>query len=329
MQSNWKEIHAASVVIDGHMDTLSLIHSQSAYGQGTKRSLAQGAKDGHVDLGRLASGGVTAAILATYVQPPFVAHLAKEHVLQMIGYAHNQVSIQGDRLMLIKKASDVTKAKKSGKIGIILGMEGGEAIGKSFETLRSFYELGVRNIGLTWNHRNQIGAGPWEPGGLSLFGKELIKEMNRLGILVDISHLNIDGFWDVMKESSKPPIASHSNARALTDHPRNLHDDQIKALAEKGGLMGMNFCAAFLNRNEANTALRDVLDHIDHIAGLVGTDCIALGSDFDGITAKPKELGSVKDMPLVTKGLVQRGYGESDITKILGGNYLRVFKSVW
>ena len=159
----------------------------------------------------------------------------------------------------------------------------------------------MRNIGLTWNHRNQIGAGPWESGGLSVFGKELIKEMDRLGVVVDISHLNIDGFWDVMKESSKPIIASHSNVRALTDHPRNLHDDQIQALAERGGLVGMNFCAAFLNKKEAEASVNDVLDHIEHIAGLVGSDHIALGSDFDGITMRPKELKSVKEVPLVTR----------------------------
>ena len=329
MLSNWKELHAASIVIDGHMDTLSLIHRQSSYGKETKRSLIQGTKDTHVDLARLASGGVTAGIMATYVHPQFVTHFAKEHVLEMIGYTHNQVSIHGDRLMLIRKASDITKAKKSGKVGIILGMEGGEAIGNSFDTLRSFYELGVRNIGLTWNHRNQIGAGLWEPGGLSLFGKELIREMNRIGILVDVSHLNIEGFWDVMKESSRPVVASHSNARSVTDHPRNLNDDQIRALAENGGLMGVNFCGTFLNRNEADAALKDVLDHIDHIAAFVGIDCIALGSDFDGITTKPRELKSVKEMPLVTKGLIRRGYTVSDIGKILGGNFLRVLRAVW
>ncbi|MFY9416452.1 MAG: membrane dipeptidase, partial [bacterium] len=161
--------------------------------------------------------------------------------------------------------------------------------------------------------------------GLTSLGLETVAAMNRLGMVVDVSHLSPAGFWDVLEHSRHPVIASHSNARGLHDHPRNLDDEQIKALAARGGVIGINFAPQFLG---PGARLETVLDHIDYIARLAGCDCIGLGSDYDGIAATPGGLEDVSRLPNITRGLVARGYSDSDILKILGGNFARVFSQV-
>jgi membrane dipeptidase len=234
-------------------------------------------------------------------------------------------------MMLATSAQDILTAKEQGKLAAVLAIEGGEALEGDLGVLRLFHRLGVRSIGLTWNERNNIADGVGDSrskGGLSVFGADLIKEMNRLGILVDVSHLSDPGFWDVVELSTQPIIASHSNSRAVCNHRRNLTDDQIKALAKNGGVMGMNFAAAFV-KEDGKPKLDDLLNHIDHIVELVGPEHVGLGSDFDGIGAAPEELTDASTMPLITDGLCKRGYSDEHIRLILGGNYFRVFKEVW
>ena len=177
--------------------------------------------------------------------------------------------------------------------------------------------------------RNQLADGVTDSrtgGGLSEFGVKVVEELNRLGVIIDVSHLSDTGFWDLIAVTTEPIIASHSNSRAVCGHARNLTDDQIRALADLGGVMGINFSPNFIHLTRADVA--SVVDHIDHIVKLVGVDYVGLGSDFDGIRGTPKGLEDVSKMPNITLELVHRGYSEEEISKILGENHLRIFKDI-
>jgi len=188
------------------------------------------------------------------------------------------------------------------------------------------YRLGIRSVALGENEWTGRSCYERSGGGLTDFGVEVVKEMNRLGMVVDVAHLNEDGFWDVVETSKVPFIDSHANCRALCDHPRNLKDEQIKALAEKGGLMGVVFYPPFTDEKEAS--LSRLLDHIDHIVDLVGPEYAGLGSDFDGMHGRGEIMKDVSNMPGLTLELTRRGVSRDDIKKILGGNFLRVLTEV-
>lgn len=198
--------------------------------------------------------------------------------------------------------------------------------------LRIFHTLGVRLLGLTQFPRNQLADGSGElhaKGGLTDFGVKIIKEMNRLNMLVDVSHINEKGFWDIIELSNTTVIASHSNCKTLCEHHRNLSDDQIKAIVEKKGVIGITFVESFLKKQSTNVSVNDILDHIDHISNLVGPEYIGIGSDYMGLaSSRIKGLENIKNLSNITKGLVSRGYDDESIEKILGGNFLRVFKEV-
>jgi len=182
---------------------------------------------------------------------------------------------------------------------------------------------------LTWNHRNEIADGVFDrrtKGGLTRFGVEVIQEMNRLNMLIDVSHLSEAGFWDVLEVSRKPVMASHSNCRRICDSPRNLSDDQIKSLAGAGGVMGLCFVPDFVHLSEPS--LDKLIDHVDHVTELAGIDCLGLGSDFDGFEAALPGLEDVSRLPALTEGLLHRGYSTEAIQKILGGNFLRLLKTL-
>jgi len=184
-------------------------------------------------------------------------------------------------------------------------------------------------VGLVHSLRNQLADGVADRrtgGGLSELGVQAIEELDRLGMIIDVSHLNDDGFWDVLEQTKNPIIASHSNSRTVCNHPRNMTDEMITALAENGGVMGMNFAPSFVHKTDAT--LEAVIDHIDHIVDLVGPDHVGLGSDYDGIPSTPRGLEDVTKMPDITRELVKREYSREDIQKILGGNHLRLFKKV-
>ena len=213
---------------------------------------------------------------------------------------------------------------EEGKTKILLSIEGGEVFEGSVERVREFHALGVRMAALTWNYENEIGF-PAKAGGrehIKRTGWDILREMASLRIAADTSHLNEQGFWDLIERHSQPPMASHSCAKALCDHFRNLTDEQIRALAERGGWIGVNFYPAFLTGSEHAT-VRDIADHIDHMCQLGAAKHVGFGSDFDGIECAPADCQSPAQVPNILSELRRRGYGEDAIADIAGRNFLR------
>jgi len=333
MDNKVLDLHKRATVVDAHIDTLLDIMSPPARPTKfpTPRNFSERSAKGHVDLPRLLESGVDLQVFAAYIQPEYKIERALHRVVQLIDSFYQMLHANQAKMSLLTKVGDVEEAEKQGKIAAMLSIEGGEAVEADLSVLRMLHRLGVRAMTLTWNERNQIADGAAEgrtKGGLTNFGIELVSEMNRVGMVVDVSHLSDAGFFDVIETSKRPIIASHSNCRALCNHRRNLTDEMIKLLAEKDGVMGMNFAPAFVDENQSNATLERILDHIDHVVKVAGVEHVGLGSDYDGIESCPKGLEDVTKMPSITEGLLRRHYSEDDILKVLGGNFLRVFKNV-
>lgn len=253
-----------------------------------------------------------------------------------------------DELFIIETTADLDRAITAEGIGIVLHLEGLAPAHASRSLLRTFHRLGIRSAQPTWNMRNAVadGVGELVPAGLSACGRDLITELRELGTVLDVSHLSQHGFWDLVELVDGPIVASHANAAAVWPHPRNLEDDQIWAIASSGGVIGACFFPAFIDEN---ASLDRLIDHVDYIAGLVGVDHVAVGPDYvdfarDLMIADmtygsvsvdygdtfdfPEGLRSVETLPTFTAGLIVRGYAETDIAKIIGGNALRVLREV-
>jgi membrane dipeptidase len=320
-----RQLHRESIVFDAHCDTLQEVLAG-------KRRLGERSEEGHADLPRLREGGVTAQIFALYVSPNYFPSGAARQALRLLDVFYQELGENADQLTLVTKASDVERAKAEDKVGGILSLEGAEALEGDLRVLRAFYKLGVRNIGLTWNLRNAAADGVDETrssSGLTNFGVQLVQEMNRLGIMVDISHLSPTGVRDIFLVSEAPVIASHSNAYALCPHRRNLTDEQLEGVASKGGVVGVTFVPNFITEDGNQATLKRVLDQIDYMVKTMGVDHVGLGSDFDGFfNSNVRGLEDVTHLPKLTAGLMERGYGEEDVKKILGGNFMRVFREV-
>ena len=311
-------------VMDAHCDTLMDIVEG-------RRRLADKDKGGQLDLPRMIEAGVSAQIFAIYVSKEYLPGGGARRALQFVDAFYREIEDNSDKLIFATTGSDVDKAREEGKIAAFLSIEGGEALDGRIELLRIFYRLGVRLMTLTWSLRNELADGAFEGrtgGGLTRFGVDVVEEMDRLGMVVDVSHLSEAGFWDVMKVSKRPIVASHSNSKELCSHPRNLTDDQVKAIAKKGGFIGVNFAGYFLG--EGRRSLSGVIDHIDHLCTVVGPEHVGLGSDFDGLPFEqlPDELKDVSGLPKIAEGLAARGYSEQVIKGIMGENLLRVVRSV-
>ncbi len=318
---HWEQLHRDSIVVDAHCDTLTAMLHQ-------KRNFGERANCGHLDLKRLKDGGINVQVFAAFISPEFKEQGARRS-LELIDLYHREMEINKEEIIHIQKKIDLESALTKGKVAALLAVEGGEALQGSISVLRMLYRLGVRVLTLTWNGDNEIGAGVGNEGsesGLTPFGAKVVEEMNMLGMLVDISHLADKGFWDVIRVSKHPVIASHSNCRALAGHRRNLTDDQIKALSIKGGVMGINFVPDFLGGEKPS--LDEVLDHIDHAINLGGAGCVGLGSDFDGTECLPEGIDDCTSYPCITQGLVERGYSDLIIKQVLGDNFLRVIGQV-
>ncbi|MDI7277690.1 MAG: dipeptidase, partial [Anaerolineae bacterium] len=235
-------------------------------------------------------------------------------------------------LVLATRAADVRRAKTEGRLAGIIGLEGAEALRGDLGILRVLYRLGLRNLGITWSVRNEAADGVGEArtgGGLTEFGVRLVKEANRLGIMVDVAHLAPAGVRDVLALCDGPVVASHANARAVCDHARNLTDEQLEALAAKGGVVGVTFVPSFVAAERERQSVETLLDHVDHIVRVAGVDHVGLGSDFDGYdTAQLAGMPDATALPAITAGLQARGYSEEAISKVLGANWLRVFEQV-
>jgi len=326
-------LHKECHVVDTHCDTLQALFNDifpSITPLRVEEGLGKRSEKGHIDIPRLKEGGVDCQVFAIFISktpnPPKALHRA----LNLVDVFYKECEKNNEDLSPTTSYNNILKAIESGKIAAMLSLEGGEALEADVSMLRIFHRLGIRMMSLTWNHRNQLADGVREErtrSGLTNLGVKVVDEMEELGIIIDVSHLSESCFWDLVEITDSPLIASHSNCRVLCDHPRNLTDRQIEAIADRGGVIGMNFYPKFL-RKEGQASVSDVVDHMEHIINLVGIDHVGLGSDFDGISSTPVGLEDVSKMPNITIELVSRGYGREEIRKILGENHLRVFSRV-
>jgi len=312
-------LHFDSLTVDGHCDTITKIENQG-------RKLYERSAGGHLDFPRMKEGGLDVQFMAVFSDGAIrTSHFGRG--MGLLNELRNQIE-KSDNTILVTSAADIEKGKLEGKTMALLATEAGEIVEGNMAYLEVLYRFGVRCFGLVWNYRNQIADGVGEPeaaGGLTRFGRALVKRCNELGMLIDVSHLNVRGFWDVAELCDGPFVATHSNVWNLKNHPRNLMDDQLEHLKKVGGITGMNFCPPFIH---GTPSVEDLLDHVDYIAEKFSVDIVGLGSDFDGITSTPVGLEDVTCTLNFTRGLVYRGYSDEDIRKILGGNWLRVIKEV-
>ncbi|NUQ21035.1 MAG: membrane dipeptidase [Gemmatimonadaceae bacterium] len=338
-------VYRASYVIDMHDDMPSKILDEH-YDPDVRHRAGFAAGEGHTDLPRLLDSGVTAEFMSAFVDATYAAKRPDQSYAR-VGLYLDTIAAFARRhpanLILATRAADVRRAKAEGKVAIFIGVEGGHAIENSLDKLRDLYRRGARYMTLTWNNGNDwagssIGQGSTRRGGLMPFGRDVVREMNRLGMLVDLSHVSDSTFFDALAVSTAPVIASHSSARAINDHPRNLSDEQLRAIARNGGVVNVNFYSRFLDPHfdaaaenggtTPRTPLSVLIDHIDHIARVAGVDHVGIGSDFDGVTALPQGMEDITRLPYIAQALLDRGYSDEDVKKILGGNMLRVMDAV-
>jgi membrane dipeptidase len=280
-----------------------------------------------VDIPKMYEGGQTCQVFSMWMEPEYKPERCVKQTLRMVDKFNQELEANSDKISLATTAEDIIKAKKEGKVSAMLSVEsGGDAIEGDLSVLRVLHRLGLRMFGLTYNRRNMLADGNAEnrtKSGLTELGVETVEECNRLGIIVDISHIGDTGFYDVLEVSKAPIVASHHGLRALYDTPRFMTDDQVKALAENDGVMGVMYGIG----PSHEVTLGDVVDRIDHVVKVAGVDYVGLGSDWDG-GCRPTDLEDSSKLPNLTRELVARGYSEEEIKKVLGGNFLRVFKKV-
>jgi membrane dipeptidase len=314
-------LHRQVPVIDGHADSILDV-------QEGRRRLTERSAIGHLDFPRAREAGVACTVQTAWPRPQDYP-VAARRVLTLLERLLEELEAARGSAALVTGAAEIRTCHAQGHLGVLLNIEGAEALHGEVALLRVFYRLGVRMMQLVWDHRNEAADGSLEAGsrgGLTRFGRDLVGEMNRLGMVIDLSHLTPAGFYDVLEYSSHPVVFSHGNCAALFPHRRNLTDDQIRALAAKGGVFGISAVSSFMG--EGAVSFQTMADHIDHAVQLVGFAHVGLGSDFDGCTP-PADLPDVAHLPVLTAELMERGYGTEDLAMILGGNYLRVFDAVF
>jgi membrane dipeptidase len=372
-----RAIHNAAIVVDTHADTPQrFLYENFDIGTSDPKDI------GHISLDKARAGNLGAEFFSIWADPETTSgHFAK-CTFDMIDSIYEQAARHPDRMMMAFSAADIERAHKEKKLAALMGIEGGHSIENDIHLLRDYYRLGVRYLTLSWSNTNEWADSSGDiddskiqhHNGLTAFGKQVVLEMNRMGMMVDISHVADKTFFDAIAVTKAPVIASHSSARALTGHPRNMTDDMLRAVAKNGGVIQANFYSAFIDESyrKASEAqqkgadaavashlaelkatgkpvtyldkdqierewaakiprppLKSLVDHIDHIAKVAGVDHVGLGSDFDGVSgAMPEGIDSAADLPKITQALLDRGYSEKDIHKILGGNLLRVFGDV-
>ncbi len=305
------------MIIDCHIDTVFALRQQV-------RSFNVESDKGHVDLPRLKKGNVLAAFFAVF--PSWSSYSIEEGVDHWFRLIENP----DNELYQIKTVQDLTFTREKKQIGAILHLEGAGGLDSELIKLRNLYRLGLRSLGLSWSNQNRFatGVGVNEKRGLTAEGKALIEEIEHLGIILDVSHLNPKSFWDVVETANKPFIASHSNTKKVCDHQRNLTDEQITAIKDVNGTIGINFCKSFLKKDPKEISLDDIRAHIDHIVDLAGINHVSIGSDFDGASV-PEVLKDIAYYPVLIKHLEEHGYTSNEIEKITHENIIRVFKAIW
>lgn len=308
--------------IDLHCDTLIRMVEK-----GTEISL--GKNELNVDVQKLQEGNVTAQFFAMFVNLAKTEH-PLEFCLGMVDRFYRELEENKAHLRFAASFADLEKNQAEKKISAFLTIEEGGVLQGSLANLRNFYRLGVRLITLTWNYPNEIGfpnaLEECREQGLTAFGREVVAEMNRLGMLIDVSHLSDRGFYDVAELSAQPFVASHSNARTVTGHARNLTDEMIRLLAEKGGVTGLTFAKQFLG-DKGIALVEDMVKHVQHIHKVGGIEVLAIGSDFDG-TKPPLEVANSGELGKLWNGLAGAGYHESELERIFFGNAARVIRQV-
>lgn len=345
----------APTAFDGHNDLLFKLFT--AGGPDAAECFVNG-RDGHIDLPKMRAGGLGGGLFAIYVPD---RDRADEHeaAMQQAAYdiplpapvpmarameiALSQAATlyrleEMGALRICRTATEIRDCLRSGTVGAVMHMEGAEAIDAELHALDLFYHAGLRSLGPVWSRPTIFGEGvPFRfpsdgdtGGGLTAAGRRLVARCNVLGILIDLSHLNIAGFRDVARLSDAPLVASHSNAHALTPHARNLTDWQLDAIRDSDGLVGLNFATAFLRKDGRmlDTGLDDMLRHLDHLLGKLGETRVGLGSDFDGATI-PSAIGSAAGLPALRQAMEDHGYGPDLTGKICQGNWLRVLEKTW
>lgn len=367
----YKKLHKKALVADTHNDLLSTVVMKGMHIEDDLSGKAQS------DFRRFKQGGVDVQVFAIFCDSTFGKDTAFKFANIEIDSLYAIASRNRNKMEIVYSPNELMGVVKRKKIAGLIGVEGGHMIEDSMDNLDSLYKRGARYLTLTWNNSTSWATSSLYESthpdtgyhkGLNEFGRNLVKRMNELGMMIDVSHVGVQTFYDVIKYTSKPVIASHSSAYAVAPHHRNLNDDQIRAVAKNGGVIQVNFNSGFLDsafseRADAFTALHKseidsllnisksweigsylsqkypaetnalrppislLFDHIDHIIKLVGVDYVGLGSDFDGISSSPASLTNVSEFPNITKGLIERGYSKKDIKKILGGNFMRVFKA--
>lgn len=314
-------------VLDSHCDTPSQILRL--------RDLSLDNEYAHVDFPKLRRGGVDGAFFALYVPAEYDSdpEAGFSYAMKLFEGVEECVRSNSHLAAFARSASEAYANKDKGLFSVFLGLENASPIGESLERIRYFHDKGIRYMTLCHSGHNQIcdscapEEGRW--GGLSPFGKEVVAEMNRLGMPVDVSHVSDETFYDVLEYSDRPVVATHSCCRALAGHPRNMTDDMIKALAASGGVIQINFYPLFLDGSfkdiddPVRPSYKRIVDHMEHVVNLVGIDHVGIGSDFDGIEVTPEGLEDISMMPKVFDELRGRGYSETDIEKIAGLNFFR------
>jgi membrane dipeptidase len=367
---NARDVHDRAIVVDTHADTTQRLIFDPKF------NIAERHGDGNIDIPRMRDGGMDALFFSIWVPSEVTGPIAVKRAFDQIDAVREAVRQHPDALMLATTAADVRKAVSEKKIAALMGVEGGHMIDDDIRQLRNFAALGVRYMTLThFKNNNWADSSTDKPqhNGLTAFGKDVVREMNRLGMMIDISHVADKTFFDVLALTTAPVIASHSSSRAIANHPRNMTDEMMKALARNGGVIMINYHAGFLSEefrvaaekehgdvvtamsamskkcggNEACTTMESeridhelmakgtlpkvgwekIVEHIDHAVKVAGADHVGLGSDFDGATM-PLGMEDVSKLPKITEALLAKGYTQQDVTKILGGNILRVMEAV-
>lgn len=361
-------------IIDGHNDAPEQIRGRfdSDFGKfnfsDTLETPGSAAKPMHTDIARLRAGGIGGQFWSVWIDPELPRAAAVERVIQQIDIVHQMVALYPDDLQIALTATDIDQAQSEGKIASLIGMEGGHSIGNSLALLRQTYALGARYMTLThWKTLDWADSATDAPksDGLSDFGVEVVQEMNRLGMLIDISHVSPATMHDALDATQAPVIFSHSSASGVTEHPRNVPDSVLERLTGKGGVVMVTFVPSYLkaerrdweaaekaeetrasalfpgeeDRRKAHmeswreaspmpqVTASDVADHIDHIRDVAGIDHIGIGGDYDGIRFLPEDMQDVTTYPVLFAELVRRGYSKADLAKISRGNILRVMRS--
>lgn len=305
---------------DFHCDTLLKIYSGQVNFSGLNQT-------GHLDIPRLQAANCVFQCFAAFFDPEYGQEAALRHTLRLLETARDKI-FSLPQVCWVKSAADVTKIGR-GQLGGLLAVEGADFVGKDLFLIELVYNMGVRLITLTWNGRNSLADGVKTgaiSSGLTALGKQAVKIMQDLNIIVDVSHLAPRGFWDVSAAAAKPFVASHSNAWAVCNHPRNLTDEQIREISRNRGLIGMNLCPPFIAESRSEQSMETLVKHIVHIAEVGGIDVLCLGCDFDGIEELPLDVKDIRDVAKLPRLMAAAGFSTKEIQAVCSDNLLKFLK---